>query len=103
MSEDDVSGFVRGACSSGKPGTRDGLPADGASFGCFNQGHQQYVQAMGTSASAPLVGGVAALVKASHPGWSAAAIVNAIRSTAQLLPNMAAPLVDAGAAVAFIQ
>ncbi len=103
VSEEGVNGFVRGACSSGKPGTKDGLPADGGSFGCFNQGHQQYVQAMGTSASAPLVGGIAALVKASHPGWSAAAIVNAIRSSAQSLPSMAAPLVDAGAAVAFTQ
>ncbi len=103
LSEDGVNGFVRGACSSGKPGTKDGLPADGASFGCFNTGHQQYVQAMGTSASAPLVGGIAALVKAAHPGWTASAIVTAIRLTAQAVPSMAAPLVNAGAAVAFTQ
>ncbi len=103
VSEEGVNGFVRGACSSGKPGTTDGLPANGSSFGCFNQGHQQYVQAMGTSASAPLVGGIAALVKASHPGWSAAQIVNAIRTTARSLPSMTAPLVDAGAAVLFTQ
>ena len=37
------------------------------SFGCFGLGHVQYVQAMGTSASAPLAAGVAALVHAAHP------------------------------------
>ncbi len=99
--DEGVSGFVRGACSSGKPGTTDGLPASGASMGCFNLGHQQYVQAMGTSASAPLVGGVAALVKAAHPGWDGAAVVSAIRASARTMPGLSEPLVDAGAAVAY--
>ncbi len=101
--DEGVSGFVRGACTNSKPGTADGLPANQASMGCFNLGHQQYVQAIGTSASAPLVAGVAALVKAAHPGWDAATIAGAIRSSARTVPTMAVPLVDAGAAVAWVQ
>ncbi|HEY0263613.1 MAG TPA: S8 family serine peptidase [Granulicella sp.] len=81
--DDAVSGWVRGACSQGKPATTDGLPGDGShSFGCFNMGHAAYVQAMGTSASAPLAAGVTALFKAAHPGWDATAIVAAMRSGA---------------------
>ncbi|HEY0162630.1 MAG TPA: S8 family serine peptidase, partial [Edaphobacter sp.] len=38
-----VSGWVRGACSSGLPSTADGLPTDAAhSFGCFSLGHAAY-------------------------------------------------------------
>jgi subtilisin family serine protease len=79
----DVSGWVRGACSSGLPGTTSGPPSDAThSFGCFNLGHISYVQAIGTSASAPLVAGSVALLRAAHPGWSASAIVDSLRSTA---------------------
>lgn len=79
----DVSGWVRGACSSGLPGTAPGLPSDAShSFGCFNLGHMAYVQAIGTSASAPLVAGAAALLRAAHPDWSASAIIDTLRSTA---------------------
>ncbi len=79
----DVSGWVRGACSSGLPGTLSGMPSDSAhSFGCFNLGHAAYVQAIGTSASAPLVAGAAALLRAAHPDWPAATIVDTLRSTA---------------------
>jgi len=78
-----VSGWIMGACSSGKPGTVDGLPQDsGHSMGCFALGHTQYVQAMGTSASAPLVAGAAALVKSAHPAWDAARIASVLRGTA---------------------
>jgi subtilisin family serine protease len=81
--EDAVSGWIRGACSSGLPNTTGGPPSDPAhSFGCFNLGHIQYVQAMGTSASAPLVAGAAALLRAAYPAWSPAQIVNALRSAA---------------------
>ncbi|WP_334267505.1 S8 family peptidase [Edaphobacter sp. HDX4] len=79
----DVSGWVRGACSSGLPGTDPGLPSEpGHSFGCFNLGHAAYVQAIGTSASAPLVAGAAALLRAIHPEWDAATTIDAIRSMA---------------------
>jgi subtilisin family serine protease len=82
-----VSGFVRGACSTGLPGTRDGLPSQkGESFGCFGFGHTQYVVAIGTSASAPLVAGVAALLKGANPSLSPAQIAALVRSTAQPMP-----------------
>ncbi len=99
--EEGVSGWVRGACSSGKPGTADGLPAAGASEGCFNLGHQAYVQGMGTSAATPLVAGVAALVKAAHPGWDATTIAAALRSSAKQIPTLGNGLVDANAAIGY--
>jgi len=95
-----VSGWIRGACSSGKPNTIDGLPSDSAhSFGCFNLGHTAYVQAMGTSASAPLAAGVAALLRAAHPDWSAAAVVTAVRNSATTTPGLNAPIINATTAL----
>jgi subtilisin family serine protease len=67
-----ASGWIRGACSAGIPGTQDGAPDATHSLGCFNLGHTQYVEAMGTSASAALAAGVAALYRGAHPAWSAA-------------------------------
>lgn len=96
-----VSGWIRGACSSGKPSTVDGPPTDPAhSFGCFNFGHTPYVQAIGTSASAPLAAGAAALIRAAHPDWTAAAIVAALRATAVTVPTLAVPQISAAAALA---
>ena len=96
-----VSGWVRGACSSGLPNTQDGLPNDAVhSFGCFIIGHAAYIQAIGTSASAPLVAGAVALIRAAHPEWDAATVVDVLRSTAtpttQTLP---APQVNVSAAL----
>jgi lantibiotic leader peptide-processing serine protease len=47
-----ISGFVRGACSAS---------------GCFNLGNTPYVQAIGTSASAPLVAGAGRLAPRRSP------------------------------------
>jgi lantibiotic leader peptide-processing serine protease len=76
------SGWVTGACSSGKLSTLSGLPDATHSLGCFNLGHTPYVQAMGTSASAPLVAGAAALILSAHPTWQPAAVIQALRTSA---------------------
>jgi subtilisin family serine protease len=91
-----VSGWVRGACSNGLPNTTDGAPGDSAhSLGCFNLGHTQYVQAMGTSASAPLVAGAAALIRAANPSWTPDQVVAALRSSATTTASLsAAPLLN---------
>jgi len=97
--DDGVSGWVRGACSSGIANTADGPPTDGAhSFGCFNLGHSAYIQAMGTSASAALAAGAAALVRAANPTWSPAQIVAALRTAAFPTPTLqAAPVLEPSA------
>ena len=78
-----VSGWVTGACSNGIANTVSGPPADSAhSFGCFSLGHTQYLQAMGTSASAPLAAGAAALLIGAHPAWSPAQTIAALHSSA---------------------
>ncbi len=91
-----VSGWVLGACSSGLGNTTDGAPTDAThSFGCFNLGHTPYVQAMGTSASAALVSGAAALVRTAHPNWTAAQITGALRNAATPTASLtAAPVLD---------
>ena len=98
--DNGLSGMIRGACSSGVVGTSDGLPASGKSFGCFGLGHVAYVQAMGTSASAPLVAGAAAILHAARPDLTAAQIVAALRTAATVLPTMAEPIINLPAALA---
>ena len=100
--DESVSGWVRGACSSGQPNTVDGVPLDANhSEGCFNLGHVPYVQAIGTSASAPLAAGVVALVRAAHPEWSAATVLAAVRASAVPTPSMAYGVVNAATAIAY--
>jgi lantibiotic leader peptide-processing serine protease len=82
-----TSGFIMGACSTGLTNTTEGLPSTGQSFGCFNLGHVQYVQAMGTSAAAPLVAGAAAILRAAHPTWTATQIITTLQTTANKLPS----------------
>jgi hypothetical protein len=93
-------GWIMGACSSGLTNTADGLPAKGASFGCFNLGHTAYVQAMGTSASVALAAGAAALLRAARPDLSAAQIITALRSTATPVASMTEPELNLAAAIA---
>jgi len=99
--ESAVSGWIRGACSSGLPNTSTGPPSDAAhSFGCFNLGHAAYVQAMGTSASAPLVAGAAALLRAANPTWSPDKIISTLRSSAIPSSSLpAAPLLNTAASI----
>ena len=96
-----VSGWVRGACSEGVSNTGDGPPSDSAhSFGCFNLGHIPYVEAMGTSASAALAAGAAALVRAANPSWSASHIIDAMRASATRTPSLpTAPLINPAALI----
>ncbi|MDQ2832269.1 MAG: S8 family peptidase [Acidobacteriota bacterium] len=100
-SDTGSSGWVRGACSSGLPNTLDGSPSDSShSFGCFSLGHTAYIQAIGTSASAPLAAGVAALLRAAHPNWTADAIVTVLRNSAIPAPGLPFPQINAAAALA---
>jgi subtilisin family serine protease len=96
-----VTGAVRGACTTGVKGTVDGLPsAKGQSFGCFALGHTPYVQAIGTSAAAPLVAGAAAILRAAHPSWTSAQVISALQSSANVSSNMAEPSLNLAAALA---
>ncbi len=118
------TGFVRGACSAGVPGTTtpsptaypdSGPPPAGTSWGCFSLSavvagqlvnHIWYVQATGTSAATPIAAGVAALVKAANPSLTPPEIRTIMQQTAQDIgkPGYDAlfnfGLVDATAAVA---
>jgi subtilisin family serine protease len=96
-----VSGFVRGACSTGLPNTTDGPPGTpGQSLGCFSYGHVPYVQAIGTSAAAPLVAGAAAILKAAHPTWTPTQIISVLQSTATHTGSMTEPALNLPAALA---
>lgn len=95
-----ATGWVRGACSTGNPGTSDGLPANSGSFGCFGLGHVSYVQAMGTSASAALAAGAVAILRASRPDLTAAQIVSTLRRSATHTSTLAEPLLNLSAAIA---
>jgi subtilisin family serine protease len=87
-----VSGWITGACSSGKAGTVSGPPSDSAhSLGCFDLGHASYVQAMGTSASAPLVAGAAALILATNPTWTPEQVVSQLRLAAVTTSSLSTP------------
>jgi subtilisin family serine protease len=89
------TGWILSACSSGRPGTASGAPDANHSMGCFGLGHVAYVQAMGTSASAPLAAGVVALLRGAHPTWDEVTTVAALRVMAVALPGLTVPQVSA--------
>lgn len=86
-SETGINGFVRGACSTS---------------GCFGLGNAAYLQATGTSASAPLTAGAAALLRAAHPTWTSAQMLTALRSTARATPGLPEPILNTVAALTAI-
>jgi subtilisin family serine protease len=99
-----VSGWVRGACSSGIPNTLSGPPGSSPnnqpqSFGCFNLGHTPYIEAIGTSASAPLVAGAAALLLAAHPTWTPDHIITALHNSATPTQTLLTPQLNTPAAL----
>ena len=75
------NGWIYGACSSS---------------GCFSLGTMSYVEAIGTSASAALAAGVAALLRGAHPNWDVATVVAALRASA---PSAGVPVVTAATPV----
>lgn len=114
------TGFLRGACSAGVPGTTEpvstgypatGPPPAGTSWGCFSGAtqHVWYIQAVGTSGSAPLASGVAALVRSANPNLNPAQIKRILQQTAEDIGKVGydelfnSGLVNAGAAVAAAQ
>ena len=62
-----------------------GPPPAGTSWGCFSSAiqHSWYVQAIGTSGSTALAGGVAALIKAANPNLSPAQVTRMLLQTAE--------------------
>jgi hypothetical protein len=83
-----TSGWIYAACSAGQ------------TYGCFNAGPVAYIQAMGTSASAALTGGAAALLHAAQPSWSATQIVAALQTAATTSSSIPEPLLDLPGALA---
>ena len=88
------TGFLRGACAAGVPGTivpssagypATGPPPVGTSWGCFNSAtqHAWYIQATGTSGSTPLAGGALALIKSVNPILSPRQMTRILQQTAE--------------------
>jgi subtilisin family serine protease len=114
------TGFLRGACSAGVPGTTapvsagypaTGPPPAGTSWGCFSGAtqHAWYIQATGTSGSTPLAAGVAALVKSANPTLNPAQIKRILQQSAEDIGKVGHDelfnfgMVNAAAAVAAAQ
>ncbi len=83
----------------------EGVNIDELKVGCLQLDAEEYVEMIGTSMAAPQVSGVAALVLAAHPTWSAArvkaAILNSVDRKAALATVGSGGRVNAAHALAY--
>ena len=76
--------------------TGDGGYVDDLSLRCLRPSAEDYDTISGTSMAAPHVAGVAALVKAAHPSFTAAQIKNAILGSVDRLPSLSGKVASGG-------
>jgi thermitase len=76
--------------------TGDGGYVDDLSLRCLKASAEDYTTISGTSMATPHVAGVAALVKAAHPSYTAAQIKNAILNTTDKLASLGGKVATGG-------